>query len=51
MTLAPAQPIPITPPRNGGIVPPWLQSPVTLPVLPTPTEPLPPVVLTGKVES
>lgn len=36
------------PPRNGGIVPPWLREPVQiiLPVLPDPQEPVLPVVPT-----
>mgnify|MGYP003443414504 CR=1 FL=1 len=36
---------PIKPPGNGGIVPPYLQFPVTLPVLPGPSVPIPPVVV------
>lgn len=30
---------PVTPPRNGGIVPPWLQWPIVLPIMPTPPKP------------
>jgi len=42
-THPPGTPCP-RPPRNGGIVPPWLEYPVRLPVLPEPSTPIPPVV-------
>ena len=34
MNITPIKPVPPPPPTNGGIVPPWLQYPIVLPICP-----------------